>query len=95
MPDIQALVNDFVLKLKRRKIEGSQATARQTAELLRAMVSHQRLPYTNQALTLLDVVRDIGEQLIAANLVGRLFSVLPSTLLWACQQNLALDSQYL
>ncbi|KAK8970802.1 hypothetical protein KSP40_PGU008794 [Platanthera guangdongensis] len=67
MPDIQALVNDFILKLKRRKIEGSQATARQTAELLRAVVSHQRLPYTNQALALLDAVRDIGEQLIAAN----------------------------
>ncbi|KAK8971336.1 hypothetical protein KSP40_PGU008803 [Platanthera guangdongensis] len=48
-------------------IEGSQATARQTAELLRAVVSHQRLPYTNQALALLDAVRDIGEQLIAAN----------------------------
>ncbi|KAK8921894.1 hypothetical protein KSP39_PZI020525 [Platanthera zijinensis] len=67
MPDIQAHVNDFVLKLKRRKIEGSQATARQTAELLRAVVSHQRLPYTNQALALLDAVRDVGEQLIAAN----------------------------
>lgn len=67
MPDIQTLVNDFVLKLKRRKIEGSQATARQTAELLRAVVSHQRLPYTNQALTLLDAVRAVGVQLIAAN----------------------------
>ncbi|KAK8930657.1 hypothetical protein KSP39_PZI016171 [Platanthera zijinensis] len=89
MLDIQALVNDFVLKLKRRKIEGSQATARQTAELLRAVVSHQRLPYTNQALALLDVVRVVGEQLIAANPVGRLISVLPSSLLWAFQQNLS------
>ncbi|KAK8970803.1 hypothetical protein KSP40_PGU008796 [Platanthera guangdongensis] len=77
MPDIQALVNDFVLKLKRRKIEGSQATARQTAELLRAVVSHQRLPYTNQALALLDAVRDIGEQLIAANPVLDQLNILP------------------
>ncbi|KAK8930659.1 hypothetical protein KSP39_PZI016173 [Platanthera zijinensis] len=67
MTDIQALFNDFVLKLKRCTIEGSQATARQTAELLRAVVSHQRLPYTNQALALLDAMRVVGEQLIAAN----------------------------
>lgn len=67
MPDVHALVNDFVLKLKRRKIEGSQASSRQTAELLRTVVSHQRLPYTNQAFALLDAVRAVGEQLIAAN----------------------------
>lgn len=67
MPDVQALVNDFVLKLKRRKIEGSHATARQTAELLRSVVSHQRLPYTNQAGALIDAVNAVGEQLISAN----------------------------
>ncbi|XP_020582156.1 translation initiation factor eIF-2B subunit beta [Phalaenopsis equestris] len=67
MPDVQTLVNDFVLKLKRRKIEGSQESARQTAELLRSVVSHQRLPYINQATVLLDAVRTVGEQLIAAN----------------------------
>ncbi|PKA53577.1 Methylthioribose-1-phosphate isomerase [Apostasia shenzhenica] len=67
MPDVQALVNDFVLKLKRRKIEGSQASARQTAELLRTVVSQQRMPYTNQAATLIDAVRTVGEHLIAAN----------------------------
>lgn len=67
MPDLQALVTDFVLKLKRRKIEGSQATAKQTAELLRQVVSQQRMPYTNQASVLIDAVRAVGEQLIAAN----------------------------
>ncbi|KAI0495698.1 hypothetical protein KFK09_022001 [Dendrobium nobile] len=67
MPDVQTLVNDFVLKLKRRKIEGSQASAKQTAELLRSVVSQQRLPYINQATVLLDAVRAVGEQLIAAN----------------------------
>ncbi|KAF9688770.1 hypothetical protein SADUNF_Sadunf01G0022700 [Salix dunnii] len=67
MPDVQALVNDFLIKLKKRKIEGSQATARQTAELLRSVISQQRIPYTNQAGALIDAVRAVGEQLIAAN----------------------------
>ncbi|KAH9750290.1 translation initiation factor eif-2b subunit beta [Citrus sinensis] len=49
------------------KIEGSQATARQTAELLRSVISQQRVPYTNQAGALIDAVKAIGEQLIAAN----------------------------
>ncbi|XP_020274196.1 translation initiation factor eIF-2B subunit beta-like isoform X1 [Asparagus officinalis] len=69
MPDVQALVNDFVLKLKRRKIEGSHASARQTAELLRSVVSHQRMPHTNQAAALIDAVKGVGELLIAANTV--------------------------
>ncbi|MQL91828.1 hypothetical protein Taro_024447 [Colocasia esculenta] len=67
MPDVQALVSDFVLKLRRRKIEGSHACAKQTAELLRQVVSHQRVPYTNQAAALIDAVKAVGEQLINAN----------------------------
>ncbi|KAJ7949337.1 Translation initiation factor eIF-2B subunit beta [Quillaja saponaria] len=67
MPDIQALVNDFLNNLRKRKIEGSQATAKQTAELLRSVISQQRVPYTNQAAALIDAVRTVGEQLIAAN----------------------------
>ncbi|KAJ0046339.1 hypothetical protein Pint_05302 [Pistacia integerrima] len=67
MPDTQALVNDFLNKLKKRKIEGSQATARQTAELLRSVISQQRVSYTNQAGALIDAVKAVGEQLIAAN----------------------------
>ncbi|KAK6933951.1 Initiation factor 2B-related [Dillenia turbinata] len=67
MPDVQALVNEFLLKLKKRKIEGSQATAKQTAELLRSVISQQRVPYANQAGALIDAVRAVGEQLIAAN----------------------------
>lgn len=55
-----------------RKIEGSQATAKQTAELLRSVISQQRVPYTNQAGALIDAVKAIGEQLIAANPVGAL-----------------------
>ncbi|KAF8395654.1 hypothetical protein HHK36_019604 [Tetracentron sinense] len=67
MPDIHALVNEFVIKLKRRKVEGSHATARQTAELLRSAISQQRLPYRNQAGALIDAVNAVGEQLISAN----------------------------
>ncbi|KMS95421.1 hypothetical protein BVRB_008390 [Beta vulgaris subsp. vulgaris] len=67
MPDIQALVNDFVNKLRKRKIEGSQATARHTAELLRSVVSQHRIPYTNQAGSLISAINTVGEQLIAAN----------------------------
>ncbi|XP_065868270.1 uncharacterized protein [Euphorbia lathyris] len=67
MPDVQSLVNDFVNKLKKRKIEGSQATARQAAELLRSVISQQRVPHTNQAGALIDAIKGVGEQLIAAN----------------------------
>ncbi|BBG96509.1 NagB/RpiA/CoA transferase-like superfamily protein [Prunus dulcis] len=67
MPDVHSLVNDFLIKLKKRNIEGSQATAKLTAELLRSVISSQRVPYTNQAGALIDAVKAVGEQLIAAN----------------------------
>ncbi|CAM0956981.1 unnamed protein product [Alopecurus aequalis] len=67
MPDVQPLVSDFVLKLKRRKLEGSHAVARQTAELLRSVVSQHRMGSTNQAAALADAIRAVGEHLIAAN----------------------------
>ncbi|PHT39165.1 hypothetical protein CQW23_22738 [Capsicum baccatum] len=67
MPDIEGLVNDFVAKLSKRKVEGSQATSRLTAELLRSVVSLQRLPPTNPAAVLIEAVRGIGVKLVAAN----------------------------
>ncbi|NP_001311704.1 translation initiation factor eIF-2B subunit beta-like isoform X1 [Nicotiana tabacum] len=67
MPDMNTLVNDFIIKLKKRKIEGSKATAKLTAEVLRSCISQQRLPHTNQAAALIDAIRTIGEKLIAAN----------------------------
>ncbi|XP_077241676.1 uncharacterized protein LOC143882128 [Tasmannia lanceolata] len=67
MPDVQALVNEFVIKLKRRKIEGSQATSRYTAELLRSLISQHRIPHSNQAASLIEAVKSVGELLIAAN----------------------------
>lgn len=67
MPDVHVLVNDFVVKLRKRKIEGSKATAKQTAELLRSVISQQRMPHVNQAGALIDAIKMVGEQLIAAN----------------------------
>ncbi|KAG4974536.1 hypothetical protein JHK87_031357 [Glycine soja] len=67
MPDVQALVNDFVNLLKKRRIEGSQATAKQTAVLLRSVISQQRVPHTNQATVLINAVRAVGEQIIDVN----------------------------
>jgi len=52
------------------KIEGSQATAKLTAELLRSVISHQRVPHTNQATYLINAVRAVGEQIIDANPIG-------------------------
>lgn len=62
----------FILLSDASKIEGSQATAKLTAELLRSVISQQRVPHTNQATTLINAVRAVGEQLIAANPVGML-----------------------
>lgn len=66
MPDV-SLVNDFIVKLKKRKIEGSKATAKLTAELLRTFISQQRLPHANQAGALIDAVKAVGGRLIDAN----------------------------
>lgn len=52
------------------KIEGSKATSKLTAELLRSFISQQRLPHSNQAAALVDAVKTVGEKLIAANPVG-------------------------
>ncbi|KAL2461143.1 NagB/RpiA/CoA transferase-like superfamily protein [Abeliophyllum distichum] len=67
MPDVNSLVNEFLIKLKKRKIEGSKATAKLTAELLRSFISQKRLPHTNQAGALIDAVKAVGEELIDAN----------------------------
>lgn len=54
------------------KIEGSKATAKLTAELLRSFISQQRLPHSNHAGALIDAVKAVGEKLIAAKPVGML-----------------------
>ncbi|XP_075487434.1 uncharacterized protein LOC142526749 [Primulina tabacum] len=67
MPDIHSLVNEFIVKLKKRKVEGSKACAKLTAELLRSFISQQRLPQRNESGALIEVVKSVGEELIAAN----------------------------
>jgi translation initiation factor 2B subunit (eIF-2B alpha/beta/delta family) len=53
-------------------VEGSHAVARQTAELLRSVVSQHRMGSSaNQAAALADAVRAVGEQLISANPIGK------------------------
>ncbi|XP_057807839.1 uncharacterized protein LOC131022401 [Salvia miltiorrhiza] len=66
MPDVHSFVNEFVIKLNKRQIEGSKTTAKLTAELLRSFISQQRLPHSNQAGALIDAVKVVGEKLIAA-----------------------------
>lgn len=51
-------------------MEGSHAVARQTAELLRSVVSQHRMGSTNQAAALADAIHAVGEHLIAANPIG-------------------------
>lgn len=53
------------------KIEGSKATAKLTAEVLRSFISQKRLPHTNQADALIEAVKAVGEELIDANPVGK------------------------
>lgn len=57
----------FKASSSNRKIEGSKATAKVAAEVLRSFISQQRLPNTNQAGALIEAVKAAGEQLIAAN----------------------------
>ncbi|EPS72914.1 hypothetical protein M569_01835 [Genlisea aurea] len=67
MPDVLSLVSEFLVKLKKRKIEGSKATAKLTAEVLRAFISQQRLPQNNQAESLIYAVKTVGAELVDAN----------------------------
>lgn len=66
-------IADFDHNIVYSKIEGSQATARYTVELLRSVISQQRVPHANQASALIDAVKAVGEQLVAANPVGMCF----------------------
>ncbi|CAI0383078.1 unnamed protein product [Linum tenue] len=64
MPGPQLLVDEFVSQLRKRKVEGSQATAQLTAELLRTVISQLRAA---EAPILIETVRKFGRELIAAN----------------------------
>jgi translation initiation factor eIF-2B subunit beta len=72
--DVLTPAPDLLGFAEHRKVEGSHAAARQTAELLRSVVSQHRMGSTNQAAALADTVRAFGEQLIAANPIGALWT---------------------
>lgn len=67
MADLQVAINDFLLKLQRRQVEGSLDSARLTVLLLRQVVSQQRTPHSGQASTFIEAVKSVGIRLIAAN----------------------------
>ncbi|KAH9764226.1 translation initiation factor eif-2b subunit beta [Citrus sinensis] len=50
-----------------RRVQGSYETARLTAELLRAVILQHKEPTASGAASLIEAVRRVGEQLIAAN----------------------------
>ena len=53
-----------------RQVEGSLNTAKQTAEILRQVISSQRLPNVGQAAVLIDAVKTVGLRMIAASPIG-------------------------
>lgn len=59
----EELAQDFMLKLKRRQVEGSLSVAKRTAEVLRQVVSAER-KVTQGAL--LDAVKAVGARLVRA-----------------------------
>lgn len=60
-------LDEFCTLLRHRKIEGSLATGRRTAELLRIFISTSRY---SDALTLMEDVRSVGNKLQAAKPIG-------------------------
>ncbi len=62
-------LEDFCTQLRRRQIEGSLATGRRTAELLRIFISTNR---HSDALALVEDVRSVGNKLQAAKPIGLL-----------------------
>ena len=66
---INELVDDFCRSLRRRHVEGSLATGKRTAELLRILITSQR---HSDAQSLLDDVRRIGVKIQSAKPLGGL-----------------------
>lgn len=64
---VHELVEDFCRSLKRRHIEGSLATGKRTAEVLRILITSQR---HSDAQSLLDDVRRVGAKIQSAKPLG-------------------------
>ena len=60
-------LDDFCMQLKRRQIEGSLATGRRAADLLRIFISTNR---HSAALALVEEARSIGNRWQAAKPIG-------------------------
>lgn len=60
-------VNEFCDKLRQRRIGGSLAAAKGTAELLRQLVTSSRL---SDPHVMLEEVRDVGVQIQSAKPIG-------------------------
>lgn len=61
-------IDDFCTQLRRRRIEGSLATGRRTAELLRILISTNR---QSDALALIQEVRSVGNKIQASKPLGK------------------------
>lgn len=70
------LINDFCTVLRRRQVEGSLATSKRTAEIMRVLVTSQR---HNDANSLIEDVRSTAIKLQAAKPLGKDLSELIST----------------
>ena len=66
---VMAAVDEFVQQLRRRQIEGSTATAKRTAEILRLLVTKSRRP-TPEGM--LEDVHFVGMRMQAAKPLGAL-----------------------
>lgn len=64
-------VNDFCDKLRQRRIDGSLAAAKGTAELMRQLVTSSRL---NDPHYMLEEVRRVGAQIQSAKPIGEKYS---------------------
>ena len=62
-------VNDFCDQLRQRRVNGSLAAAKGTAELMRILITSSRY---NEPYSLLDEVRNVGNQIQSAKPIGRL-----------------------
>ncbi|KAI5070276.1 hypothetical protein GOP47_0014619 [Adiantum capillus-veneris] len=67
VPELQVAINDFVLQLQRRQVEGSLDSAKLTVLLLRQVVSQHRASHSGQASALIEAVKNVGVRLIAAS----------------------------
>ncbi|RUS28302.1 translation initiation factor eIF-2B beta subunit [Jimgerdemannia flammicorona] len=83
--NLDAQIENFISRLKRRQIIGSYEVAKETAQILRQAVSTTRW---SQASTLLSVIKDVGRRLVAAqpreqavgNIVRRVLKIIRETI---------------